>query len=81
MTDAMVREVADAMFAVVKETAGMKKLSPSELTKMMTARFGAACTRDTCKQAIRELVDSGRCTYTYFGGTYLEVAAEQKTEA
>jgi hypothetical protein len=77
-----VQELADAMYATLAETAGMKKLSANDLTKLMVERHGAAgCTRDTCKQAVRQLIDSGRCTYTYFGGTYVEIVSEQRTEA
>ena len=40
----------------------------------MIERFGAdRCSKETCKEAIRQLVDSGRCIYTYFGGSYIEL--------
>jgi hypothetical protein len=37
----------------------------------MKDKFGAD--RKTCKEAIRLLMDSGRCVYTYFGGSYVEL--------
>jgi hypothetical protein len=40
----------------------------------MIEHFGPErCSKEQCKAAIRELVDSGRCIYTYFGGSYIEV--------
>lgn len=69
-----VNEVAEAMFAMVRDAAGVRKLKPMDVTKAMIERFGAdRCSKELCKEAIRELVDSGRCIYTYFGGSYLEL--------
>jgi hypothetical protein len=82
MSSAMtIEDLAEAMYTTVKEAAGVKKLSANDLTKLMVERFAGQCTRDTCKQAIRQLMDSGRCTYTYFGGTYVEVAPEERANA
>ena len=30
-----------------------------------------ACDKKMCKQAIRQLIDSGRCIYSYVGGSYV----------
>ena len=69
-----VEEVADAMFALVKEYQGRKKFKALDLTKAMVEKFGEAdCDRQKCKSAIRILMDSGRCVYTYFGGSFIEV--------
>ena len=62
------------MFKMVERDAGQKKYKPSDLTKAMHGAVRRrGWTRRLCKDAIRELVDSGRLVYTYFGGTYLEV--------
>jgi len=67
-------EVADAMFRMISDAAGVRKLKPMDVTKAMIERFGAdRCSKETCKEAIRQLVDSGRCIYTYFGGSYIEI--------
>ncbi len=67
-------EVADAMFEMVSEYAGRKKFKPNDLTKAMIQKFGdAECDKKICKAAIRTLMDSGRCVYTYFGGSFIEV--------
>ena len=69
-----IEEVADAMYAMVKDAMGLKKLKPMDLTKAMMAHFGEdRCTKKTCKTAIRSLIDSGRCVYTYFGGSFVEI--------
>ena len=75
MSDALtVNEVAEAMYRMISDAAGVRKLKPMDVTKAMIEQFGAErCSKETCKSAIRELVDSGRCIYTYFGGSYIEV--------
>ena len=66
--------VADAMYAMIAEYQGKKKLKATDLTKAMTEKFGEAeCDRQVCKAAIRSLIDSGKCVYTYFGGSYIEL--------
>jgi hypothetical protein len=66
-------QVADAMYELVKECQGKKKLKALDLTKAMTRRFGDECDKAMCKAAIRSLIDSERCIYTYFGGSYIEL--------
>ena len=67
-----VEQVAEAMFNLVKETHGKKSLKAMDLTKAMIEKFGAAeCDKDLCKHAIRQLIDSGRCIYSYVGGSYV----------
>ena len=66
-------EVADAMFTMVKDAFGVKKLKPMDLTKAMRELFGDEVDKKTCKEAIKQLINSGRCVYTYFGGSYIEI--------
>jgi len=68
-----VDEIADAMYNMVKEAFGVKKYKPMDLTKAMIQMFGDEVDKKTCKAAIKELVNSGRCVYTYFGGSFLEI--------
>ena len=75
-------EVADAMFAMVKEYQGRKKLKAGDLTKAMIQKFGAEeCDKKVCKAAIRTLMDSGRCIYTYWGGSYIELPQDEDATA
>ena len=67
-----VEALAEDMYQMVAETQGKKNLKAGDLTKAMIEKFGAEnCTKDDCKQAIRQLIDSARCVYTYFGGSYI----------
>ncbi len=73
-------QVADAMYEMVKEYAGKKKFKASDLTKAMIQKFGDDCDKKLCKTAIRTMMDSGRCVYTYFGGSFIEVPPEEGAE-
>jgi hypothetical protein len=67
-----IEALADDMYQMVAETMGKKNLKAGDLTKAMIAKYGEAeCTKDDCKQAIRLLIDSERCVYSYFGGSYI----------
>jgi hypothetical protein len=66
-------EVADAMFQLVEQAHGVKKLKAMDLTKSMLEMFGDEVDKKLCKLAIKELINSGRCVYTYFGGSYIEI--------
>jgi hypothetical protein len=66
-------EVADAMYKLVEDAQGLKKLKPMDLTKSMIQMFGDEVDKKLCKLAIKELINSGRCVYTYFGGSFIEI--------
>ncbi len=71
-------QVADAMFEMVKEYAGKKRFKATDLTKAMIEKFGEAeCDKSLCKAGIRVLMDSGRCVYTYFGGSFIELPRQE----
>jgi hypothetical protein len=72
-----VEEIADAMLKLVTEAQGMKKLKPTDLTKAMLELFGDETDKKQCKAAIKELVNSGRCIYTYWGGSYIELPQDE----
>ena len=73
---ATVEEIADAMYKMVEDADGKKNLKPGDLTKAMKKQFKAD--KATCKKAIRQLIESGKCVYTYFGGSYIALGG--KTE-
>ena len=68
-----VDEVAEAMLKLVTEAHGVKKLKAMDLTKAMIELYGDEVDKKMCKAAIKELINSGRCVYTYFGGSYVEI--------
>ena len=68
-----VEEIAEAMFKMVSDAQGQKKLKPTDLTKAMIQIYGDEVDKKLCKAAIKELVNNGRCVYTYFGGSFIEL--------
>ena len=71
-------EIAEAMYGMVRESAGGKKVRPPDLTRAMIERFGSdRCGKDACKEALRLLMESGRCVYTFYGGTYVELPPKE----
>jgi len=72
MSEVAVEQVVEAMYNLVVSTHGKKNLKSMDLTKAMIEQFGEeACNKHLCKLAIRELIDSGRCIYSYVGGSYV----------
>lgn len=65
-------EVANAMFKLVKEGAGLKKYKSTDLMKAAKELFPGV-DKNLTKDAVKHLVDSGRCVYTYFGGSFVEI--------
>jgi hypothetical protein len=74
---ASVEEVAEAMYKMVEEYHGKKNLKATDLTKAMKEKYEDA-DKDMCKKAIRILIDSGRCTYSYVGGSYIVLNPDYK---
>lgn len=68
-----VDEAAEAMFKLIKDAAGMKKYKAMDLQKAIMEMFPGRADKELCKAAIKKLIDSGRCVYTYFGGSYIEI--------
>ena len=77
-----VDDLAEAMLRMISDAQGLRKLKPNDVSKAMIERFGPErCSKETCKEAIRQLVDSGRCIYTYFGGSYIELPRNEQEPA
>lgn len=73
--------LAEEMFQLVTECAGKKNLKAGDLIKAMIVNHGeAACSKDECKKAIRLLIDSGRCIYSYLGGSYIQLPPKEGSE-
>jgi len=70
-------EVTEAMYTLVKENAGKKKFKPMDLTKEMIAKYGDVVDKKLCKEALKDLIASGRAVYTYFGASYVEIPHEE----
>ncbi len=73
-----VEQIAESMFKLVEDTYGKKNLKAMDLTKAMIEKFGAdAVDKKMCKEAIRQLMDSGRCAYNYVGGSYITLPPKE----
>lgn len=71
-------ELAETMFKLVERDYGQKKYKPMDLIKQVKEYFGEdRVDKKVCKGAIKELVNSGKLVYTYFGGTFLEIPHEE----
>ncbi len=82
MPKVSIETLAEDMYHMVAEYAGKKNLKPGDLTKAMIAKHGEeACTKDDCKQAIRLLTESGRCVYSYLGGSYIQLPPKEAAGA
>ena len=72
--------LAEEMYKLVAECVGKKNLKAMDITKAMIAKFGETeCSKEDCKLAIRQLIDSGRCVYSYFGGSYITLPPKEGT--
>ena len=71
-------EIAEAMYELVKTSHGKKNLKAMDLTKAMIEKFGDDnCDKKACKLAIRQLIDSGKCIYSYVGGSYVTLPPDE----
>ena len=74
-----VDQVADAMLELVTVTKGKKNLKAMDLTKAMIEKFGDEdVDKKMCKLAIRQLIDGGKCIYSYFGGSYITLPEKEQ---
>ena len=72
MSETTLDQVADGMYDLVKSAYGKKNLKPMDLIKAMIEQHGDnGCDKKLGKLAIRQLIDSGRCIYSYVGGSYV----------
>ena len=71
-------ELAEEMLKMVTQYEGKKNLKAGDLTKAMIAKYGEdEVSKKDCKAAIRELMESGRTVYSYFGGSYVTLPKKE----
>jgi hypothetical protein len=75
-----VEEVSGAMFRLIKDSMGQKKWKATDLTKAVLELYGDRCDKMLAKSAIRDLIESGKCVYTYFGGSFIEIPHREGAE-
>ena len=72
-------EIADTMYKLVEEYTGKKKFKAQDLVKEAIMKYGEdKVNKADGKQAIKMLIDSGRCVYTYFGGSFVELPPKEE---
>ena len=81
MTDISVEAIAEEMYQMVAESEGKRNLKPGDLIKAMTQKHGDECSKEICKLAIRQLIESSRCVYSYLGGSYIQLPKADSTQA
>lgn len=81
MAEITVDMIAEEMFQEATECFGKKNLKAGDLIKHSIAKFGEEnCTKEMCKLAIRQLIDSERCVYSYLGGSYIQLPPKEGSE-
>ncbi len=78
MSEVSVDQIVEAMYEMVKEYHGKKNLKALDLNKAMIQKFGDdSVDKKMCKGAIRKLIESGKCTYSYVGGSYIVLTPDK----
>ena len=71
-------ELADAIFKMVEADAGKIRYKPRDLEKGMAKKFGeGSVSKEEFKAALKELMDTGRLTYGYYGGVSVELPHQE----
>jgi len=74
-----IQEIADTMYKLVQEYTGKKKFKAQELVKEAMAKYGEdRMSKAAGKEALKLLIDSGKCVYTYFGGSFVEIPRKEQ---
>ena len=64
-------ELVEFVYQLVFKAQGKKQLKAMDLQKAVLKEHPDQ-NKNEVKMAIKELIDSGRCVYTYFGGSFIE---------
>jgi hypothetical protein len=69
-------ELVEFIFELVAKAQGKKNLKAMDVQKAVLKEHPDQPKNDV-KFAIKDLIDGGRCVYTYFGGSYIEIPHEE----
>jgi hypothetical protein len=69
-------ELQEYIFAMVEKAQGKKQLKAMDIQKAVLKEHPDQPKNDI-KFAIKDLIDGGRCVYTYFGGSFIEIPHEE----
>jgi hypothetical protein len=65
-------ELVEFIYKMVEAAQGKKQLKAMDLQKAVLKDHPDQ-DKNSVKMAIKELIDGGRCVYTYFGGSFVEI--------
>jgi len=69
-------DLCNFIFDMVAKAQGKKNLKAMDVQRAVLKEHPDQSKNDI-KFAIKDLIDSGRCVYTYFGGSYIEIPHEE----
>ncbi len=69
-------ELVEFIYKMVEAAQGKKQLKAMDLQKAVLKAHPDQNKNDI-KFAIKALIDGGRCVYTYFGGSFVEIPHEE----
>ncbi len=69
-------ELVEFIFDMVAKAQGKKQLKAMDIQKAVLKAHPDQHKNDV-KFAIKDLIDGGRCVYTYFGGSFIEIPHEE----
>jgi len=65
-------ELVEFIFDMVEKAQGKKQLKAMDIQKAVL-KVHPDQPKNDVKFAIKDLIDGGRCVYTYFGGSFIEI--------
>lgn len=69
-------KLVEEIYKMVEAAQGKRKLKASDIWKAMIKDHTELDKKDV-QEAIKTLIDGGRCVYTYFGGSFVELPHEE----
>ena len=69
-------ELVEFIFDMVAKAQGKKQLKAMDIQKAVL-KAHTDQDKNMVKFAIKDLIDGGRCVYTYFGGSVIEIPHEE----
>ncbi|MBM4300994.1 MAG: hypothetical protein FJ121_05620 [Deltaproteobacteria bacterium] len=69
-------DLVEYIFDMVAKAQGKKNIKAMDVQKAVLKEHPDQ-DKNMIKFGIKELIDTGRCVYTYFGGSYIEIPHEE----
>jgi hypothetical protein len=69
-------ELVEFIYDMVEKAQGKKQLKAMDIQKAVLKAHPDQ-DKNMVKFGIKELIDGGRCVYTYFGGSFIEIPHEE----